>query len=368
MSQQLNRRNILQGAGATALAVTGLFKPAIAKTIRGTGELVVFDGGGVWGEAQRKAYFEPFERETGIKVIRNPRVETGAVRASILAGAPRYDVAVAAGGVTPGFERDGLLLPIDYQYFEKEDLEAFTPIATSKYTCPHIVYSLISVYSKAAFPNGAPKTWADVWDVKRFPGKRTLAGGTWGPTAAAYEIALLADGVDPAKLYPIDWDRAFKSLERIKPSILKWWTSGAETSQLLIDKQAVIGSAWNGRVFGAIEEGANLGVSWDQGIIQYDNWYVLKGAKNAENAMKFLGFSARADRQAEFAKHILYSPPNANAFKLIDPARAALLPTNEKVRGLQIVQNYDFWSQQTKGQDNERYAVSQWEAWISGVR
>lgn len=368
MSQLINRRSLLKASAATIATFGSVCSPALAKSMRGTGELVVYDGGGNWGEAQRKAYFEPFERETGIKVIRNPHAETGAVRASIQAGSPRYDVTILAGGEVPAFERGGLLESIDYQWFEKEDLEAFNPIPATKYKCPHIIYSLISCYRSDVFSSDTPKTWADMWDVKRFPGRRTLAAGTWGPTAATFETALLADGVEPAKLYPIDWDRAFKSLDRIKPNILKWWTSGAETSQLLIDKQAVMGSVWNGRVYGAIEEGAKLGVSWDQGIIQYDQWVVLKGARNIDNAMKFLGYAARADRQAEFAKHILYSPPNSRAFELIDPVRAQMLPTNKDVRDRQIVQNYDFWAEETKGKDNLRYAVAQWEAWISGMR
>ena len=98
------RRRLLQGTALVGgLAATrSLFPaPAVAQIPKSTGEIVVYDGGGSWGEAKRIAYFEPFERETGIKVIAQPRTDTGAARASVLAGAPRYDVMILPGGKAP---------------------------------------------------------------------------------------------------------------------------------------------------------------------------------------------------------------------------------------------------------------------------
>ncbi len=45
----------------------------------------------------------------------------------------------------------------------------------------------------------------------------------------------MADGVAPEKLYPLDLDRVFRSLDKIKPSIVKFWDTGAEPVQMLID-------------------------------------------------------------------------------------------------------------------------------------
>lgn len=328
----------------------------------------MYDGGGSWGEAKKKAYFEPFEKETGIKVIPQPRGDTGTTRASILAGAPRYDLAILSGGTTPTFVEEGLLLPIDTSWFEEKDLN-FDPVPIGEYSIPHIIYSLLIAYDGATFGSAGPSSWADVWDVEKFPGKRSLPIGTWGPDGATFETALMADGVEVKDLYPIDWDRAFKSLERIKPHIVKWWQSGAEGPQLIVDKIVSAGSAWNGRISAANAEGANIGFTWNQGVLQYDNWVVLKGAKNVENAMKFVAFASRAENQAEFVKHILYAPPNARAFDFIDPARARELPTEPAARKMQFVQNYDFWNaKDASGEQNNKVAVTQWERWIAGVR
>ena len=366
------RRRLLQGTALVGgLAATrSLFPaPAVAQIPKSTGEVVVYDGGGSWGEAKRIAYFEPFERETGIKVIAQPRTDTGAARASVLAGAPRYDVMILPGGKAPTFERDNLLLPIDYGYFDKTDLESFNPIKVGKFTVPAIIYSLLIAYDSSKFTSSAPTSWADVWDVQKFTGRRSLMAGIWASDGGTFEAALLADGVEPSKLYPLDWDRAFKSLARVKPNIVKWWNTGAEAPQLIIDKLVTAGSAWNGRVSAANEQGAKIGYTWNQGMLQYDCWVVLKGAKNVDNAFKFLAFSARAENQAKFVQHILYAPPNSRAYEFVPPERAKLLPTSTEARKQQFVQDYEFWNAAgAGGRANNQIAVAEWERWISGAR
>lgn len=365
------RRSLLQGAvAAGGLAAVGTILPfrAAAQIPKGTGQVVVYNAGGVWGEAKRLALFEPFERDTGIKVISQPRTDTGAVRASVLAGSPRYDVTILPGGKVASFERENLLMPMDFKYFDKKDLDAYTTVAPTKFMTPAIIYSVLMAYDATRFGAEPPKSWADLLNQK-FKGGRTLMGGTWGPDGATFEIALMADGVSPDKLYPIDWDRAFRSLDKLKPNIVKWWNNGAEAPQLLLDREVSIASAWNGRVIAAIEQGAKIGYTYNQGILQYDSWVILKGTKNYENAAKFLAYASRPEVQANFVKYILYAPPNARAMPLIPAERAKLLPTAPTVKQMQFVQNYAFWNTiGASGKTNSELAVTNWERWLAGAR
>lgn len=368
----LNRRRFLS-TGATAgglIAARSLFpSPAIAQTLTGTGSVVVYDGGGAWGDAKRIAYFEPFEKETGIKVIQQPGGTVGALRASIMAGAPMYDVADIGGSSIQALSDEGMLVPIDYSWFDAADKDAFNPVPAGQFGVPALFYSLIIGYDADRFSAAAPNNWADIWDTKAFGGGRALATGAWGPDGGTFEAALLADGVAPDKLYPIDWDRAFKSLDRLRGDIVKFWESGAEAVQLIADKQISAGSAWNGRISGAQEQGLKIGASWDQGILQWDAWAVPKGATNPENAMKFIAFASRADTQAVFAENILYGPTNARAFDKLSPERAMLLPTNAAQLAKQVVQDYAFWNASDTGQEaNYKRAVVEWEKWLAGAR
>ena len=61
------------------------------------------------------------------------------------------------------------------------------------------------VYRTDKFPNGGPQSWADFWDVKKFPGPRCLFDRSF--TCLAF--ALLADGVPTDK-----FDRPGMDLER----------------------------------------------------------------------------------------------------------------------------------------------------------
>ena len=66
-----------------------------------------------------------------------------------------------------------------------------------------------------------PQSWADFWNLKEFPGKRTLGR----ISQSVLEAALLADGVPFDKLYPIDVKRALEKIKEIKSQTLFWRTA-----------------------------------------------------------------------------------------------------------------------------------------------
>lgn len=371
MTIKLTRRATLQsiaGLATAAIATKGFIRGARAQeNLKGTGEVVVYDGGGAWGAAQKAAYFDPFEQATGIKVVAAAQMPIGAVRTSVLAGAPAFDIMDLSGGQVDSFVAENLLEKVDYSLFRPGDKEAFSPIQPTDYMLPSLFYSLVIAYDKEAFGDEAPRTWADLWNADKFPGKRTIYNaGDDAVAGAVFETALMADGVDPKSIYPIDFDRAFKSLDRLKPSVLRYWTAGAEAAQLLSDGSVSVGSAWNGRISALQAQNVPVGLSWNQAVLQWDAWTVLKGAKNKENAMKFLAFVAQPEPQAKFSELIEYGPTNANAFKLLSAERAAILPGNPDSVSTQVVQNYSFWNEKdASGKTNIQTATEAWQQWVT---
>lgn len=371
MITKITRRTTLQSMIALAggaVVAKGISSSAFAQeSLNGSGEVRVYKAGGVWGDAQQRAYFDPFQKLTGIKVEGIPGMDDGAVRASVLAGAPAYDVTGLAGSDIDSYVEQNLLEQIDYSYFRPGDKEAFSPIPATPYLLPSLFYSMVVAYDKKAFPDKAPQTWADMWNVEQFPGKRAIAdAGNNVVGSAVFEIALLADGVDPQSIYPIDFDRAFKSLDKLKPSILRYWTAGAEPAQLLSDSQVSVTSAWNGRVTALKAKNVPVDLSWNQAVLQWEGWSVLKGTENKENAMKFLAFAARPEPQAKFAEIIEYGPTNNKAFSLLDPERATELPGNPDSFKAQLVQNYSFWGEKgADGKRNVEKALDLWRDWVT---
>ena len=99
--------------------------------------------------------------------------------------------------------------------------------------------------------------------MQKFPGKRAIY--KW-VSVGAPEIALLADGVAPEKLYPLDLDRVFAKLDTIKKEIV-WWGSGAQSQQLLASGETPIGMFWNGRIYAMQKDGpSSVGIGWHQHI------------------------------------------------------------------------------------------------------
>lgn len=325
-----------------------LYQPTMA------GEIVFNWSGGASGENVWKCYAKPFEKATGHKVIHDPGVSFAKLRAMVQSGNVQWDLAELYGmdlyeiGV-----KEGLFEPIDYtivhkskDYFEG----SFLP-----YGVIFGYYSTILGYDAEKFPKGKhPKDWKDFWDVKKFPGPRCLYNGPFNN----FEFALMADGVPPGKLYPLDMDRAFRSLDKIKPYVKVWWTAGAQPAQLLTDKEVVMTSAWNGRIYVIIKEGAKADIQWNQGIIMNSPVAIPKGAPNKKIAMELINWLNKVEKQACYAEIMGYPGTHKRLHEYVSPELAPYLITHPDNYKKMIWNNYRWWVK------NRSEAEERWTAWM----
>ena len=206
----------------------------------------------------------------------------------------------------------------------------------------------------------APQSWADFWDTKKFPGKRSLRKGA----KYSLEFALLADGVKKEELYtvlgtPEGVDRAFKKLDELKPSIV-WWEAGAQPLQFLASGEVVMASAYNGRIAGLNRtEGKNFKVVWPQSIYAIDSWAILKGAANKDAGMDFIAFSSLPENQAKLPEYVAYGLPNKAAASQVPEKFAAELPTTAANMTDSIPLNVDFWI------DHSEELTERFNAWLA---
>ncbi len=218
------------------------------------------------------------------------------------------------------------------------------------------VFCTILAYRADKFPNGGPNSWADYWDVKKFPGRRGLYKGVTG----AIEAALMADGVPASQLYPLDLDRAFKSLDKIKPAIKVWWTSGAQNTQILQSGEVDLCDTWGGRAYAAIEGGAPVKMVWSQGLYSTDGWSIPKGTPRADLARKFVRFCMKPEQQAIYSNTVANAPTNTKAYDFISAERAKVLATSpDNIKGL--VPSNDLWWAANRDKVQERF-----QDWLLG--
>ena len=178
----------------------------------------------------------------------------------------------------------------------------------------------------------------------------------FGRRALLLVPALLADGVTPDKLYPLDVERALKKLDTIKSETV-FWSSNSQSQQLFVDGEVVMGLILNGRAYDAAKKGAPIAISWAQNIQSVDYLVVPRGSKSRDAAMKLIDVMTEAQNQAKLANMIAYAPTNPAAFSGIDPQIAPWLstaPDNVK-QGFLI--NAEYW------RDNLKKLQERWTAW-----
>jgi putative spermidine/putrescine transport system substrate-binding protein len=208
-----------------------------------------------------------------------------------------------------------------------------------------IVYSAAIGWREKAYGDKKPTGWADFWDVKKFPGPRSIRRHP----IYALEMALIADGVPMDKLYPLDVDRAFKKLEEIKPNVLIWWNSGAQSAQILKDGEVDMVSAWNGRIQALQSEpegkAGKVAVTFDQQILVSDCWLVPKGAPNKDLAMKAIQIMLRPEVNARISLYINYAPSNSKSYgtDVIPKEKLAGLPNSPENVKKGFTQSVDWW-------------------------
>jgi putative spermidine/putrescine transport system substrate-binding protein len=169
-----------------------------------------------------------------------------------------------------------------------------------------------------------PSGLVDFFDPQKVPGKRAAwkyAGG------GILEAALIADGVAPEQLYPLDVDRALKKLDAIRGDLV-WWTEGAQSQQLLASGETPMALVWTGRAVDAAEGGAPVKVQWAQWLSQNGWWVIPKGARNKDFAMQVLEYQTSPEAQARLTKLLPYGPTNKGALDKVDPKYKDQLPTS----------------------------------------
>ncbi|MGY3473490.1 ABC transporter substrate-binding protein [Bradyrhizobium ottawaense] len=364
MSFVISRRRLVQ-ATSSAIAAGALSRSGLASA-QPTGELRVATSGGNWGDAIVNAFVKPFEAETGIKVTPIFQ-DVGVAQIGMMVKTNTVSIDVTNVGqiLAETLSAGEFLEKIDYSHYDKSDLDAVPAYCRHSFGFACFIYSLNMFFNTGKFPNAKqrPATWAEFWDVKNFPGTRSLMTGA--STPGPFEEALLADGVPMDAIYPMDIDRIFASLDKIKPHIRKWWASGAEILQVMRDNVADLGQSYDGRINSLIDAGAPIDIGRNQVKLTWDYWVIPKGSPNAQNAQKFIASTARADRQAEFARLFAQSPTNRNAFKYIPENISRKLATNPDYAAGSFPTNAKWYVEVgSDGLSNRERLSQRWKQWI----
>jgi putative spermidine/putrescine transport system substrate-binding protein len=306
-------------------------------------EITAVSFGGSYQNAQSKALFQPAAKALGMTVKEETYTGIGDLRLKMKAGANTWDVVASGSGSAARAGAEGLLEKLDYKVI---DVSSFLPGLAGEYCVGGDVFSTVLAWNTKTYGENGPQSWADFWDVKKFPGKRAYRKSV----AGALEPALMADGVPPDKVYevlsqPGGIERAIKKIKELKPAVAVWWASGAQHAQLMKDGEVDMTTGWNGRFDVVAKDGGKVAYTYNQALLDYDCYAIPKDAPHKAAAMKFLAEISKPQYQAEFTKYITYGPTNKKAYELgvIDAAYAKRLPSSPENAAKQLPINLEWY-------------------------
>ena len=203
-----------------------------------------------------------------------------------------------------------------------------------------------------------PRGWADFWDTKAFPGRRALpnTGSPW----ATLMLSLLADGVPREKLFPLDLDRAFGKLDRIKPEVATWWRTGDQSRKMWASDDIAMSLMWSGTAYAEKRAGTPLEWTYEQAIADFGAWGILKGAPHPNAARAFIDFyMANPENHAAFSREMGYTTSNLASQSLLTAAeKRDLISSPEMLAGI-ITVDYDWLAAHRSA------VLNRWNAWVS---
>ena len=346
-----SRRQVLSAAVRVGVSSLLLPRQANADALKFAGRKIVFCGwGGFAQDAQKSCICDPFSAKTGTTVVQDGPMNNAKFLAMVEGGSPVWDVADVTIDFLYSNIQNNAFEPLDFKQIQTTNI-------ASKYVNPHGIGTFVWSYnigynSKNLGPNDRPKNWADVLDLKKFPGQRSFRDRV----TPMLEIALMADGVAPSALYPLDVDRAFRKLDTVKASTI-WWKTNAQSQQLINDGQVNVGVIVNGRAYDVASKGGNIGIEWEQNIQSVDYWVIPKGSANVDVAHGLINEMTQPENQARLAELMAYAPTNPAAFEHIkEPLRPWLSTQPENAaKGMQISPSY--WT------PNLAALTERWETW-----
>jgi|TARA_A100001391_G_scaffold37386_1_gene20524 mannopine transport system substrate-binding protein len=342
---------------------TGIAFVLAAQTVSGAhaqDRVVIATTGGTWEQQMREFFFDPFTEETGIEVVTvsgSGSENLSRIVAMSMTGTMEWDLFQAGEIQSSSDQLRSLRQDLSDFCLAYADDDDLLPGACTPDGVLSAYGTTLLAYNADSFPGEGPKNWADFWDFETFPGPRSMPNFSdpWRVLAAA----LLADGVSPSDLFPLDLDRAFTKMDEIRDHIGLWWRTGDQSTQGFRNGEYVMGQIWQTRAAALKSEDLPLEWSQDQAFLVGDRWIIPQGAPNSDNALKFLEFFLKnVEGQGARCEIATCTPVRYSAAQLMSPEARASVPTSPEVFENLIVPDAEWINA------NNPEMLDRWNTWI----
>lgn len=310
--------------------------------------------GGTIQEAQMEASAYPFGEITGADVVADGPVDYAKIQAQVEGGNVSWDVVQTdLNWAASQCGEDGLFAPLDETLI---DTSKIPEGLWGECYVPAFQYAHVIMWNTDRLGDIPDDGWDAFFDTQSYPGKRAIFGDTIAQPGI-FEGALLADGVARDELYPLDFERALRKLDTIRDDLI-FWTTGAESTQMMMSEEAVMVLAWSGRGHESVVNGAPYTPIWDDAVQLADGIGILKNGKNLDAAQAFVNFYLGAEAQTKLTELTSYSPVNVDANPQLDEVSAEFLTTSPEIAPKLVPTDPQWWA------DNYDETARLWQDWL----
>jgi putative spermidine/putrescine transport system substrate-binding protein len=331
---------------AAFVSSSGARPSAQAASGKSRGKVVFVGTGGTTQDAMVQTFFQPFSKKYNLNVDQGSIMTLALAQAQVQSGHPYFDVATVPQADYYAGLQQHLWAKINYKkYYSKQELKQLPRAVRFSNGVGNITYGNGIVFNTDQYPAGGPQpdTWVDFWNTNKFPGKRGIPGCAYSVKTSLAEDALLADGVPPENLYPLNINRAINKIKELAPNAI-FYNSSDSAITLTANGNESMAIAPNGRVKVAIDKGAPLHYVWQGSRVTFDMWVILRNAPHIVNAQKLVAYMSQPKPQADFAKLTTYGPTNLAAFNYLDDNTTKDLASDPKIKRETFQKNNLWWS------------------------
>lgn len=310
---------------------------------------IVFAGNG--GNSQKQmieVLQKPFSQLTGDRFTQVSPPDIAQIQAQAAAGRPQWDVAVSNWSQSEA-NCGTLFDPIDQGLFDTANM-----VPVGKCALPGFRYANLLVFNPKSFPDKKPASVKDLFNTADFPGKRVIIDS---PKSGVLEMALVADGVPPADLYPLDVPRALRKLDTIRSSLVIAASAPAQQNDLATGQAAMAVMTTTS----AVVTNATTPITpvWDFTTSANLSFAILHNAKNKDRAQQFLAFVTEPSTQIAYAGRVGLGTVRKDVDPADIPYTEKLAATNafQADRGTVLELNNTWWDA------NYAKSLTTWTKW-----
>jgi spermidine/putrescine transport system substrate-binding protein len=292
-----------------------------------------------WTEYIPNEVISQFEKETGIKVIYSTYDSNELMYSKLkIAGGSGYDLVFPSTYFVSKMAKEGLLEVLDHSKFT--NMHHLNPALMNmsydegnKYSLPFLWGTTLIAYNEK-YIKGDITSWRDLWR-EEYKGYIILNNDV----REVFQMALMLLGYSGNSSDEKEIEEAYNLLTTLVPSVRVFNSDSPKLP--LINEEVRVGMVWNGEIYRA--QLANPDIKFvipkEGPLIWMDCMSIPKGAKNAENAYKFMDFILRPEISKILREDSGYISPNLTDLNSMSEAlrtNSLLNPTEADLQGAEF--------------------------------